>query len=528
MLLALALVIWAVVMGSLGFRLGLMGDDWSFITTRLNGGVDDFLAPYAEHILVLYSLLYKSLVKLFGFSYAPMYLVSLTAYASVVVALFIYIRRLVGDGLALIGAIVMLFLGASYDVLLWSFPMAFSISIFFGVAGLILLRREDRIGDLLACAALSASVLTVTLGTAFIAAAAVAVLISDRSLRRSYIALVPLALFAAWYFTWGVDGRSFMSVENLLGAPLYILDAFGYSLTVLTGLFRIDGDGTWVSRLLAVAVLTVIGIRAWHRKEVPKALLIGLAGGIAFWGLAGLNQVGPLRTPDQPRYQLPAAVFTMLIVCGGFAGVKATVKAHVALAIVATAAIWANSLVLAEGYRDALKPKYQSSLASIIALDLLGPEKVTPGARVRVDHLGLDFMDAHAYFQARDRYGQDPRSLSDAEDQPEAIRSQIDYTLATTQPLVIGKAPAKPSGNCTILRTARGEEPRSVPLDRALYIRSTGRGVIKAGRFSDSEELGMIELAPEWIRIAPPDDGVEVPWRITAESSAPVWICRGR
>ncbi len=56
-------------------------------------------------------------------------------------------RRRVGPWPALFAAVLLLFLGPAWEVLLWPFEIAFAGSVLFGVAMLLALDRGERRGD---------------------------------------------------------------------------------------------------------------------------------------------------------------------------------------------------------------------------------------------------------------------------------------------------------------------------------------------------------------------------------------------
>ena len=81
-----------------------------------------FLDPYNDHIILAPLSIYKALLAAFGMSSAlPFQIVSILVFLLSVVLLFIYLRSRVGDWLALLGVILILFLGAGWNTLLWPF-----------------------------------------------------------------------------------------------------------------------------------------------------------------------------------------------------------------------------------------------------------------------------------------------------------------------------------------------------------------------------------------------------------------------
>lgn len=426
---AVALTAWAVLVVSYRADLGFISDDWTFIINRMHGGADSFLAPHEGHSVALFVAEFRFFLETFGLSNPlPFHLFSTAMYALAASMVFVYLRDLVGDVCAMAGAVLVLFLGASYDDMLWIFQTAFTMAIAAGLLALVLIRVRSLRADIAACVLLTFAIFTETLGLTFLVGAVVCLLVERRDLvRRSFVPLIPIALYAIWYLGWGIDGKTSLNFGDLPDAPLYVFDAFGYSLAVLTGTFRLGGwAGDWVPRLLAVAALAGIGWRAWSRRRIPVELLVGLAAGLTFWGLLALNQVADLRTFDQSRYQLPSAVFTLMILGGGLAGIRPRIKYQVAVVAVAALGVAVNVAALSDGYDDSVKPA--SDWASVIftAMDQLGPERIDPELTTSTDQFGLVSIDAATYFELADRFGGAGWSESELADQPDRIQADVE------------------------------------------------------------------------------------------------------
>ena len=82
------------------------------------------LIPHNGHLQIGGKLLYEALFALFGSSYLAFSVVAVAAVLACVALFFALARRRVGDPLALLGAILLAFLGAAWEVLLWPFRHA--------------------------------------------------------------------------------------------------------------------------------------------------------------------------------------------------------------------------------------------------------------------------------------------------------------------------------------------------------------------------------------------------------------------
>ena len=91
-----------------------------------------------------------------------------------------------GELPALAPALVLLFFGSSWQMIITGLGFNVVFSVAMGLGALLALERGDRIGDLLACGLLLVSVATLSIGLAFLVGVATSVLLgSDRRRRRS-------------------------------------------------------------------------------------------------------------------------------------------------------------------------------------------------------------------------------------------------------------------------------------------------------------------------------------------------------
>ena len=82
-------------------------------------------------------------------SLLPYAIVSTASFLASVMLLFLYLRRRVGDWLALAGVLPLLFMGTASEVLLWPFEMSFTASMATGIGALLALERGDGRRDAL-------------------------------------------------------------------------------------------------------------------------------------------------------------------------------------------------------------------------------------------------------------------------------------------------------------------------------------------------------------------------------------------
>jgi hypothetical protein len=208
--LVVALASAAVWLLSVDSHLTFVADDWELLVKRQGWSPGVFLDPFNENIVVGPAVLYKLLLAFFGmYSAFPFFVVSVGLFLLSATLLFVLLRRRVGDWAALIGVVLVLFLGAAFEDLLWSFQVGYFGSMVAGLGTLVALDRDDETGDVIGCGLLAASIAFSSLGLAFIAATAVAIAVGRRPrLKRVYVALLPATLYLLWWRDGGIRGRA--------------------------------------------------------------------------------------------------------------------------------------------------------------------------------------------------------------------------------------------------------------------------------------------------------------------------------
>ena len=119
---------------------------------RRDPSLDTLLQPHNEHLVVIPVLVEQLSLRLFGMTSAlPEYVLLTALLLGTAALLFVYVKRRVGPWPALFAAVLLLFLGPAWEVLLWPFEITFVGPVLFGLAMLLALEREDRRGDVAAC-----------------------------------------------------------------------------------------------------------------------------------------------------------------------------------------------------------------------------------------------------------------------------------------------------------------------------------------------------------------------------------------
>lgn len=322
-------------------------NDEVWVFQELGAGIDaeTVLAPRNGHLAAVSNLLYGALFSTVGPEHIAFRIIEVAGLLVLSGLLFVYAKRRVGPGLALAPAVVVLFLGAAWETILWPYSIAtFGFALAAGVGALLALERGDRAGDVAACLLLLLSVASVSVGLTFVLGAAIMVVRSGRSRRLLWIAAVPLFAWGAWWL-WSMrfDEPSSLSVLNAWLIPAYAAESLAAVLSAVTGLgATLSGEGLnptieinseW-GRPLAIAVVVALGFRI-ARGRLPDAFWATLAVLVSYWALAALS-LAPDRLPDESRYILPGALLVFLVAANALAGIPVPRAGQIAvLAVVA-------------------------------------------------------------------------------------------------------------------------------------------------------------------------------------------------
>jgi hypothetical protein len=532
-------------------------DSWAFFFEREGNSPGDFLRPHNEHIVVIPVAIQKLLLALFGLSTElPEQLVLTVLLATTAVLVFVYVRRRVGEWPALIAAVIVLFLGPAWEVLLWPFEVSLLGSVTAGVAALVALDRNDRAGDIAACVLLVGSVGFSSLGVPFALAAAADVLVRfrDRGIARFYVAAVPLVVYAAWYVTYGHDtaaGSHPASLEDPLGVPRFTAEGVAASLSSILGLRTVAGgiqDGVDAPTLflLALAALVVIcvgvallerrnrgTIRRQLRRSVGAGIWPVLTATVVFWGLAGLNTSG-LRQPLESRYMYVGAILILLLAADLLVGMRIGRRALIAAGVATLVIVGLNLVPLFEGgeYLEEQTVYARADLGAIeIARNSVPP---TFGFDPSISGtFSLINVKAGPYQSLVEEDGSPAYSPAELANAPEFGRRQADVILAHALPLTIETVPGRARGRAGdgCRRVAGGPGAPAVALEpgaTTVELPAGRRAALFLRRFAATYPLAVRNVpAPSTTTIRFPPDRADRPWRLRIDANQGARVCDG-
>ena len=114
LLAGLAAAVSAVLLIAWQSHLTFFIDDWDLLLRRRGFSADVFLDPHARHLIIGPTIVYKAIQATFGMdSQIPFTVPAVFAFLASVVVLFVYLRRRVGEWLALAAILPILFMGSA-------------------------------------------------------------------------------------------------------------------------------------------------------------------------------------------------------------------------------------------------------------------------------------------------------------------------------------------------------------------------------------------------------------------------------
>jgi hypothetical protein len=510
------------------------------------GGAFD---PHVGHLVLTVRVVYKAIFEVFGASYLPFRLLGVATLLLTVGLLFAYLRRRVPPFVALAPCLVLLVFGSDTLHVLTGNAFGVLLAVSCGLGALLALEREDRVGDIAASALLCLGVFTYTVALAFLAGAAVLVLLQRNRWRRAWIVVIPLALYGAW-FVWAATSASGPDNEatfsNVFLLPAWAVQSLGAALGAVSGFdYAFPGSSSDVGLGPSLGVLALVGagIRL-GRGSAPAGLWAALAVLAALWGLGVLAADGGNRAPDAPRYLFPGTVVVLMAAAGCLAGRRWTMRELVGLYALAVCGVSVN-LFLLQDEGKMLRSAYAVQVkAAFAAVDIAGDSSrrdfdppPVPGGQGVVEEgqsplkfpFGLTSMfertPVTAYQEAAERYAALGYSLEEIRASSDSVRTQTDSVLVAALGLRLRRPPASPTpGPCRQLRASGPTTVARIPPGGAL-LRSSEEGSISVRRFARESWIPLGPLAQRApALLAVPPDSAPDPWWL-ASSAGSLRVC---
>ena len=532
-------------------HLSFIYDDWDPLLYRPAWSAHDLLRPHLDHILLATTVVYKAIQATVGMeSLVPYALVSTSVFLLSAALLFVYMRRRVGDWLALAGVLPILFLGTAAADLLVPFQIFFFGSMACGLGALLAIEGGGRRGDLLACALLSVSFTFSELALPFVLGVAVAIGLDRGPLRRAYVVVVPLLLYAVWYAGWGHTAPSFLSFRNVAGSVGYVLEGLAAGTASLFGLTSGNAANVDVGRplLLAFALLAVLRIRS--RPPLSRWFWVSLVILLSFWFLTAINTINasPLRLPTGSRYQYIGAVLLLLVAADLAHGVARTSRTMVVIALLVAAASVAGNLVPLRHDYNLSRRAITLERGKLTGLEIEA-DHADPALVLNEQNAGFPYYHsivAGPYMSAVRNFGSPAYSESELSNAPEGARLSADRVMGSVLHPTVRPAPRRPPtggpapalvgphgglaarrGGCVSVRPAGGASPVITMSPGGVFLRaapgeSVGLGLRRFATESFPVSAGTLRGSA---LLAIPVDRSRRPWQLQLAATRPTRVC---
>ena len=408
-LLAVAMVLSAWLGLSLNSVMTFYADEWDPLLSRSGWGLDQIFAPFNGHPTMIPMVIYKTVQEVFGMDSArPIQAIHAVLLLLMNGALFLYLRRRVGDWAALIGTVMVLFLGAAFEILLYSFAMNFTGAIAAGIGALVALDRDDRKGDIAASILLLVGVFFSMVIVPFIVAVAAEWALNPRDRRgRIFVPGVSLGVLVVWWLIWGQNSdESTVVASNFLLLPDTAFDAIGSGFTSLFGLATGYGNEPSQPNLIWGKVMAIVAVAiAWWRIKVigspQRGFLVVAAGLLTYLLLLGMS-LSDERQPTFSRFQLPLVIFILMIASTLLEGIRIGAVWLVTGTVVAALSINAGIGLMRERVEERWEPTGLYVRTWLTGTELAG----TDALPARELQLRMPVMvGVGDYLDASERYG---------------------------------------------------------------------------------------------------------------------------
>jgi Bacterial regulatory proteins, luxR family len=522
-------------------------DELMWLVANRGAHLSTLLGPHNGNLIAGTRVIYAVVLKLFGANYLVFRLLEVFGVGLVAALFFAFAKRRVEPRIALVPSLLLLFLGSSYEVTLLPLGIEVLCSVAAGLLALFALDKRTRGGDLLACALVTVSVATFSVGLAFIAGVAVSVLLRADRWRRAWIFLVPLLLYGAWLVAARhIHGPEFSAatrfgLSNVLSVPNYMAAAAAAVAAALTGLGHdfvnpsaqgslVNSTLGWPLALLAAAAL----ILRLRRGNVPASLWTSLTILLAFWISSAVVSGPPDRLPNSGRYMYPAAVAVLLISADAIRAVRFSRGGVLALFALGAFSLAGNLAQLRSGgisdrsYSAVVRAQVGALQLTRGGVDPAYLPTCTPALPVScaLSEIG-QAGHAGALLSAVHRYGSFGFSSAELRGQSEPVRELADSTLAGA--LRIGLVPAgRPAAATRCLHIPRTVGPplRLSLRPPGLVLRTSDPTPVLLGRYGTTSTVNVGNLEPgAFATLAIPADREAQPWHAVVALARGITAC---
>ena len=488
------------------------------------GDVDGFepgslIEPHNGHAIVLARTVYAVSAEFFGLDPLVVRVAMVIAVAAAAAALFAFVARRLGRVTALPIALVVLFFGSS------TVPVDPNVAVFaqstaFGIGALLALEAPGgaRLG--LACLLLVLSLFSLSLGVAFLAAAAVLLLCRADRFRSAWVVAVPAVLFAIWWIWAQGQPDTGDGTADLLTAPAAAATTLAAGIGALAGLgHEVDqaaGEPLETDWGSVLAILAIVAL-AWRVRRVGGSpMLLALVAGLLVVTIGVSVAAADFRPPDSTRYAYATGVFVVMIGAEAFRGARPSLPILAGIAGLAAFAL-AGNLADMRNRGNEIRADSDRIRAQLVGIELQG-ERLDPGL-----YDILLPVEVGPYLAAVERYGSPALDREEVLADPAVAGRRVDAILGGIIDPRLEAAPGVDPKGCALLRPGGGEADVA---GAGVLLTASESASLALRRFGDapSVELGEIPRGGS-ASLAVPGDEDPTPWRVGVTAGGPVRVC---
>lgn len=545
MAVAVALILW------LERGTTYMSDEWGWINYAGDGSIGDMLRPLNQHLSVLVLLLTKLGLSIWGTSgaFLPFKLGGVAGVLACGALVYVFAKPRVGPLVALAPAMVPMYLGTATVILLQPLiGLQVLYSIAFGIGALVALDRKSLYGDIVACLLMVLSLASFSIGIAFLAGVAVAVLLPPDRRKRAFAFVVPALLYGAWRIwanKYGTGGGP--ELGNVPAVPFYIVDSIATNTTALFGLSPLIGPGpgsslfldgfhfeqasiAFVFAAIEVVVMVFVARRVNRSRPTSPMLWATLTVLLVLWTIQGLVLV-PGRTPGESRYIYPGAVAMALLFAEVARSFRFTPLAVATILGLTVVGIVGNLPHFNYG-RNLIENLAPRTLAYTGLMDLAGwrnadPEYIVSYDTPNAEGAGALSIPVSAYLEISERTGPLGDSPEQVLELGDDIREGADEVMVRMLRLEISPALGRPPRDCAAVSPAAAHDGVRLPPGGAV-LSATGDTPVLLRRFAERPhvEVGQLEAGkPGLLRIPVDRETARIPWFVETPRPVALRVC---
>lgn len=497
------------------------------------------LAPFNEHLELARRLLYAIALKVVGAdgAFLTAKFVQAIGVIALVALVFVFLQRRIGATAALAPSLLLLFFGSAWELDFAISGIGNVFALAAGACALTVLDCRGRRADVAGCALLVVSVLSFTAGVAF-AVGALCLFGVRRELRqRMWVALVPLALYAAWLSWVRVaylpthPGAQTIALSNVLLIPSMIAQQGAATAGAITGLnyqfgatdpFSVFSTSSGFGALLAAVAG---GLLIWRLRRGASPLLWALVATLVVYWIELAVGSGIGRNPTTVRYVYAASVIAILITGEAVSRPVKSARVLLILYCVTAFALVGNVIRLRDGMR--FYRNFGTTMrAQLSALEIAAPaEKATFGT-----FLGSPpFIVATAgqYLQAVHRNGSPAFSQRQLLGQTEAVRAAADAVLVSALRLQQSAPnPSQHASRCHSVSPSSGSAAVFTLGPPGVELTASDAAHLALSRYAPGSPVPVGALPPRGtVELRIPADRGTQSWRATITPAPRLTVC---